>query len=282
MAALTPAPAVAVTAEQRALIVRTIAQGASAAELELFFFDCARRGVHPLDKLIHFTKRSGRYTPVTSIDYMRSRAASTGEYAGQDDVAFVDTAPSPGFCATVTVYRLVQGTRYPFTATARWSEYKPTEQDWMWRKMPHTMLGKCAEALALRKGFPQELAGLYEAAELEQAGAVDRATGEVLEAPAPSTPAPPASTSTLPVGPPTLPAEPSTLPADPRVKLISEAQRRRLFKIAGDQGWTHGLMKPALLERFGLDSTDAIPRDAYDGIVTFFRTPPPRDAEAPF
>lgn len=173
-----------VTPEQLDLVRRTVANGATSDELKLYLFDCARQGVHPLDKLLHFTKRQGKYTPITSIDFMRIRAAETGEYAGSGDPEFDGEnmnqqdggAPLARFRASVTVWRLVQGTRYPFTATARWSEYKPDagpsgRGDVMWLKMPYTMLGKCAEALALRKGFPRQLAGLYAKEELDQAGA---------------------------------------------------------------------------------------------------------------
>ena len=160
-----------VTEDQLNLIKTTVAQGATEAELALYLHDCARQGVHPLDKLIHFTKRGGKYTPITSIDYMRSRAAQTGEYAGNDDPQFRGLPEDEVFAATVTVYRLVKGTRCPFTATARWAEYFPGErQGAMWKRMPHTMIGKCAEALALRKGFPQQLAGLYASEEMDQAG----------------------------------------------------------------------------------------------------------------
>ena len=160
-----------VTTDQLDLIKRTVAHGATADELKLYLFDCARQGVHPLDKLVHFTKRGGKYTPVTSIDFMRIRAAETGEYAGSEDAVFappLNTAPYPPAAAFVRVYRLVQGQQCAFSATARWSEYKP-DQDFMWLKMPHTMLGKCAEALALRKGFPRQLAGLYAKEEMDQA-----------------------------------------------------------------------------------------------------------------
>src|SRR5262245_22428834 len=171
-----------VTAEQMELVKRTVANGATDGELKLFLFDCQRQGVHPLDRLLHFTVRKNqesgerKYTPVTSIDFMRMRAADTGEYAGSDDTVFafdVSAEPRsdcPPESATVTVYRLVQGQKCSFTATARWKEYKPDRNDFMWRKMPHTMLGKCAEALALRKGFPRQLAGLYAREEMDQAG----------------------------------------------------------------------------------------------------------------
>ena len=181
-----------VTPDQLELVRKAVANGATADELKLYLFDCARQGVHPLDKLVHFTKRQGKYTPITSIDFMRIRAAETNEYAGSDDAQFQNEYTENGLAeqgypkaASVTVWRLVQGTRCPFTATARWNEYKPEpgtsgRGDVMWRKMPHTMLAKCAEALALRKGFPRQLAGLYAREEMDQAGPTD---GYSVEAP---------------------------------------------------------------------------------------------------
>src|SRR5262247_3721063 len=141
-----------------ALIKRTVAPGATDDQLALFLHDCQRRGVHPLDKLIVFTAAGGKYTPITTIDYMRSRAAESGEMAGSDDASFAGGDAKPT-SATVTVYRLTNGTKYAYTATARFREYyrnTPT-----WNHMPHTMLAKCAEALALRKAFPYQLRGLY-------------------------------------------------------------------------------------------------------------------------
>lgn len=249
--ALAPVSPPTITSEQLALIKQTIAKDATPVELELFLYDNARRGVHPLDKLLHFTKRSGKYTPVTSIDFMRSRAAMTGDYAGQDNVIFSGPPMTPDFTATVTVFRLVHEQRCAFTATARWSEYKP-DQDFMWRKMPHTMLGKCAEALALRKGFPQELSGLYEAAEMDQAERerVDTGTGEIVE-------------------------------AAPR--MISAAQRKRLFAISRKAGWSTEAMKAELADRFALTSTEAIPLAQYDAICAAFQESPPVDPnEQPF
>ena len=197
----------AVTAEETAVIRATIAKDATPEELKLFFYDCARQGVHPLDRLIHFTKRSGKYTPVTSIDFLRTRAAESGECAGIDEPVFTGTPKSPHFAATVSVYRLVHGQRYPFTACARWAEYVP-DQAFMWAKMPHTMLGKCAEALALRKAFPKQLAGLYTHDELEQAEKPDpapRMSKSLTPAPGPTPHVPDAGVVSV---------EPAAAPAD--------------------------------------------------------------------
>ncbi len=159
-----------ITGDQLEIIKKTIAEGATPEELQLYIYDCQRRGVHPLDRLLHFTKRGGKYTPVVSIDLMRSRADATGQYAGSDEPQYLGDAMSRNFKATVKVWRMVSGQRCDFTAVARWDEYKPTEgNDFMWKKMPYLMLGKCAEALALRKAFPQQLSGLYTHEEMDQA-----------------------------------------------------------------------------------------------------------------
>lgn len=158
-----------VSVEQLKVIKNTIAKGATDEELSLFLYDCKRRGVHPLDKLIHFTKRGGRYVPITSIDFMRQQADKTGLYCGYE-AAFAGTPKTADWACTVTVKKSVGGQVGTFTGTARWSEYYPGEgpEGGMWRKMPHNQLEKCAEALALRRAFPG-LQGLYTREEMDQA-----------------------------------------------------------------------------------------------------------------
>ena len=164
--------ALVVTEEQKELVKRTVAPDATEQELQLYFYDCSRRGIHPLDRLLHFTKRQGKYTPITSIDLFRMRADATGQHIGTDEPIYQGAPGKSEFAALVRVHKLVSGQKATFTGTARWSEYFPGEaQGFMWRKMPHLMLGKCAEALALRKAFPAQLHGLYVQEEMDQAEA---------------------------------------------------------------------------------------------------------------
>lgn len=158
--------------EQIDLIKKTVAKDATDTELDLFVYHCNKTGLDPLARQIYFQKRPSKNGPqmtiLTAIDGYRLIADRTGKYAGNDDPVF-DNENVPRR-ATVTVWKLVAGVRSPFTATARWDQYYPGDaQGFMWRKMPHLMLGKCAEALALRKAFPAELSGLYTTEEMEQA-----------------------------------------------------------------------------------------------------------------
>jgi hypothetical protein len=105
---------------------------------------------------------------------MRIRAESSGVYLGSDDAVFDEGDGKYPKSAKVVVWKLVGGQRGRFEATARWAEYAPPNIDdaaaFMWRKMSHGQLAKCAEALALRKAFPGQLAGLYASDEMAQDG----------------------------------------------------------------------------------------------------------------
>ena len=167
------------------LIKRTIAVGATDDELMMFRWICHRTQLDPFMKQIYFVKRwdskEGKEKGAiqVGIDGFRVVAERTGSYAGNDDATFEGelelTGPNKDKYiapekAMVTVHKIVQGVRVPFTATARWKEYYPGDkQGFMWRTKPHIMLGKVAEALALRKAFPAVLSGLYVEGELDRA-----------------------------------------------------------------------------------------------------------------
>lgn len=154
------------TAEQVELIKNTVAVGATDDELKLFLYTAKRTGLDPLTKQIHFVKRAGRMTVQTGIDGYRAIAERTKTLAGITDPLY-EVANDKPVKATVKVYRSINGMMAEFVASARFSEYVAPGP--MWMKMPYLMLGKCAEALALRKAFPNDLSGLYTSEEMAQA-----------------------------------------------------------------------------------------------------------------
>ena len=158
-----------ITPAQVDLIKSQIAKGATDDELKLFLHVADKSGLDPLSRQIYFIKRSGKMTIQTGIDGFRAVADRTGQYVGSSDPIFEGKGEKPDK-ATVTVNKVVQGVMGSFTASARWSEYYPDKNTFMWDKMPYTMFGKCAEALALRKAFPAQLSGLYTGDEMDQAG----------------------------------------------------------------------------------------------------------------
>ena len=161
--------------DQVKLIKSTIAKGATDDELQLFLYQAQKTGLDPLARQIHFVKRAGQMTIQTAIDGFRAIAARTGQHAGTSDGIFeVQKGVDRPSKATVIVKKIVQGIVSEFSATARWDEYFPGEkQGFMWKKMPYTMLEKCAEAKALRKAFPEDLSGMYTNDEMQQADKKD-------------------------------------------------------------------------------------------------------------
>jgi phage recombination protein Bet len=179
------------TTAQVELIKKTVAAGCSNDELALFLEVCKGSGLNPFMKQIYAIKRGDKMTVQTGIDGYRLLAARTGDLAGIDDAVYDAESDERPAWASVTVWRFVRGQRVPFTAKARWREYAQVNRDGnptaMWAKMPYLMLGKCAEALALRKAFPAELSGVYTAEEMDQA---DNPPTPYVEATPAPTPAP--------------------------------------------------------------------------------------------
>jgi phage recombination protein Bet len=135
------------------------------AELVVFLQKCKTAGVHPLDKKIYPVKFGGTMVFITSIDYMRSRAMASGVYDGCDEIEFEGETDGHPDVAIARVYR--KDISRPFVGRATWKEYYNANNKTQWLNKPEIMLGKCAEAAAYRKAFPDDFGQLYDGAEMD-------------------------------------------------------------------------------------------------------------------
>lgn len=233
------------TTDQIALIKSQIAIGATDDELKLFLYQAKRTGLDPLARQIYFVKRQGKGTIQTGIDGFRIIAERSNEYAGQDAPIFTETpgATHPDVC-TVVIYRWRGETRYPAgIGVAYWSEYVPNAgQDFMWKKMPHTMLSKVAEALGLRKAFPQDLSGIYSDEEMEQASQSNVVTEKGIKKDL-STPKKLASK-------------------------ISLAQQKKIYVTLKEKGFSDDRLHQYIMRRFNKESITALTSSEAGEVIT--------------
>lgn len=225
------------------LIRNSVAKGAPDDVFAAMIDIAKRRNLDPLAKQIICAKFGGNWQMITTIDGYRSIAEQTGRYAGSDAPVFTwyldpvyTEGPKGGKLipesATVTVYKLIDGERYPFSATVYWEEYDGRQNNWV--SMPRTMLAKVAESHALRKAFPAVLSGMYTEDEMDQASiettarVVNRQTGEIS-------------------------SHPRALPSP------MEAMNR-LYTVAQEHGITHDMLH-IWAEKKGYGSLNAVPTD---------------------
>lgn len=197
-----PAGALAVTATQTewtpdqkaALQALGIDDTVTPGDLKVFLSYAQRTGLDPFARQIYLIGRRyrdenqrwrKRWSIQVGIDGFRIVAKRSGKYRGQTPAewcgpdgqwrdVWLDDEPPRAARAGVLHADFDQ----PLYAVATWAQYAVTAKDkngneyltGLWPKMGPLMLHKCAEALAMRRAFPNDLSGIYIAEEMEQQG----------------------------------------------------------------------------------------------------------------
>lgn len=158
-------------------------------DLKNFAIQCKRTGLDPITRQIYVIPSNGKMTIMASIDGLRLIADRSGLYEGQtqpqwcgDDGIWKDvwlSKETPKACKIgvhkknfkEALYAIALFDEYSgkYGSDDKYGKYKKGDLTYMWAKMPALMIAKVAEALALRKSFPNEMSGIYSAEEMDQA-----------------------------------------------------------------------------------------------------------------
>lgn len=143
------------------------------AQVALFAQICKEKGISPFQKhiyLLAYKSKSGtKYQVIMGIDGFRHIASMSGVHAGTDitynNGLTIDQCqqlkeyPRTAKCI---VKKVVHGVIAEFSHEVSMNEFIKVEKyPTKWQTMPFQMLGKCAEAFALKKAFPEHLSGLH-------------------------------------------------------------------------------------------------------------------------
>jgi phage recombination protein Bet len=158
---------------------------------------------------------------ITGIDGFRAVAARNGDYRPDEneaEIVYDKAMANPQSNPLGIVKAVVRCFKYgpdkewhQLTGVAYWDEFAPLQekknkvdtgekwpdgnpkfdqvgtgeftlpQDSKWRSMARVMIAKCAEAQAIRKGWPEDLSGIYAPEEMERANVIDGTATEIVE-----------------------------------------------------------------------------------------------------
>lgn len=215
MTALVPVPRreIGFTPAQLHLMQRTVAKDCDPVEFDHFMAVAAGLGLNPLRKQIcaivynkHDPKKRNM-SIIVQIDGFRLIAARSGAYRPMDAAPEILTRedlrseinPLGIERAIARVWQRFGSEWFPVVGQARWDEFAPIEREWIvcddgvrrpqgaaklaanWARMPEHMIAKCAEAQALRRGWPDELSGVYTEEEMQRAQVIEAASDAVAE-----------------------------------------------------------------------------------------------------
>lgn len=235
------------------LLKQTVMKSGTDNEMVAFAIVANQYGLNPFTKELYaFPAKGGGIVPIVGID---GWTRIVNNQPGFDGVDFIETWSQDGktpVSVTCSIHHKERS--HPTTVTEYFSEcFRQTEP---WKQMPLRMLRHKAFMQCARVAF--SLSGIYD--EDEGADIVRRVESTVITPPQ-RLPGKTQPEKSEPAAEP--PTEP---PPSEDVQYISEAQRRRLFKIAGDAGKSVDQIKAYLSETFGITSSKAIPVNMYDSI----------------